>query len=628
MKSMIKSLQIVLIVVLFANCSKDALQQIIVEQPNSFVLSISEASELTYQIKANDKIGINGTAYPVLYNSLVSLYDVPVEPEYLIYYPSNAEFSADNMLKFSLPETQKYVKGGVDPAGYPLYSLTDNEGLDSMTMSPVCGGLKLIVPANDQFSAITSVSITSETDILTGAVQVNGENGQLDLVEEGASTKVTLKGEIDISAGQELFIALPPVAFSDVLDVKFTTLKGMGTCTIDLTGQHIESGKLLAVDLENINWMAKTDYYGKANSVIVAPGTASVTVDCTPYYTTSVRYTYENRPNEDEDKQPRSAKMLWNDVSPDFVSDVALAVDGKSFTAQLNGQRGNAVIAIYDQEDPDATGANILWSFHIWVTETNEIQMETNGKGNTYTILDRNLGAVSATPGDWRSIGTLYQWGRKDPFVSTGSMGQNSNATMYNRNGTVSLPVVAGGATTGTIEYATQNPTRFIRSSQTGSSTGSRPFRYAHDWLYYADDALWGNPEGFNFPAFSTLSKSVYDPSPAGYMVAPVDVWLKASSGTDKAASIFADAEWDATNLGYRVQHNGQESWYTIGGWRSRSNGNLSNANSTGYYWSSSVSGAVNANAWYMSINSGGVTLKGANSRANSSSIRPVKITY
>src|SRR5690606_25370316 len=377
MKSMIKSLQIVLIVVLFANCSKDALQQIIVEQPNSFVLSISEASELTYQIKANDKIGINGTAYPVLYNSLVSLYDVPVEPEYLIYYPSNAEFSADNMLKFSLPETQKYVKGGVDPAGYPLYSLTDNEGLDSMTMSPVCGGLKLIVPANDQFSAITSVSITSETDILTGAVQVNGENGQLDLVEEGASTKVTLKGEIDISAGQELFIALPPVAFSDVLDVKFTTLKGMGTCTIDLTGQHIESGKLLAVDLENINWMAKTDYYGKANSVIVAPGTASVTVDCTPYYTTSVRYTYENRPNEDEDKQPRSAKMLWNDVSPDFVSDVALAVDGKSFTAQLNGQRGNAVIAIYDQEDPDATGANILWSFHIWVTETNEIQMET-----------------------------------------------------------------------------------------------------------------------------------------------------------------------------------------------------------------------------------------------------------
>src|SRR5690606_36017101 len=153
------------------------------------------------------------------------------------------------------------------------------------------------------------------------------------------------------------------------------------------------------------------------------------------------------------------------------------------------------------------------------------------------------------------------------------------------------------------------------------------PFRYAHDWLYYADDALWGNPEGFNFPVFSALQKSIYDPSPEGYMVAPVDVWLKASSGTDKPASIFADAEWDATNLGYRVQTNDNETWYTIGGWRSRSNGNLSNAHSTGYYWSSSVSGAVHANAWYMSINSAGVSLMGGNRRRDSRSNRSGKAT-
>src|SRR5690606_13354827 len=126
--------------------------------------------------------------------------------------------------------------------------------------------------------------------------------------------------------------------------------------------------------------------------------------------------------------------------------------------------------------------------------------------------------------------------------------------TMYNRNGTVSLPVVAGGSSTGTIEYAIKNPTRFIRSSQTSCNTSSVPFRYAHDWLYYADDALWGNPEAFNYPAFSILRTSMYAPSPECYMVAPVDVWLKASSGTNKAASIFVDAEWDAANLGYPVQ--------------------------------------------------------------------------
>src|SRR5690606_1561562 len=121
-------------------------------------------------------------------------------------------------------------------------------------MSPVCGGLKLMVPANDLFSAITSVSITSETDILTGTVEVREEDGQIELLEEQASKKVTLKGEIDISDGQQLFIALPPITFTGALNIKFTTLKGMGTCTIDLTGESIKSGKVLGVELDDIEW--------------------------------------------------------------------------------------------------------------------------------------------------------------------------------------------------------------------------------------------------------------------------------------------------------------------------------------------------------------------------------------
>ena len=51
----------------------------------------------------------------------------------------------------------------------------------------------------------------------------------------------------------------------------------------------------------------------------MAPGTASVTVDCTPYYTTSLKYTYENHASDDS-RLARSAKLLWNDVSTDFIS--------------------------------------------------------------------------------------------------------------------------------------------------------------------------------------------------------------------------------------------------------------------------------------------------------------------
>ena len=33
-------------------------------------------------------------------------------------------------------------------------------------------------------------------------------------------------------------------------------------------------------------------------------------------------------------------------------------------------------------------------------------------------LMDRNIGALSATLGDPLSMGLLYQWGRKDPFLT------------------------------------------------------------------------------------------------------------------------------------------------------------------------------------------------------------------
>lgn len=82
------------------------------------------------------------------------------------------------------------------------------------------------------------------------------------------------------------------------------------------------------------------------------------------------------------------------------------------------------MIAVYDKDDPKTEDAKILWSFHIWVTEVKEQHLGMNVKGNSYTVLDRNLGATSVIPGERSSIGLLYQWGRKDPFVGTGEYGK------------------------------------------------------------------------------------------------------------------------------------------------------------------------------------------------------------
>lgn len=622
MKTLIKYL-VAALVVIMASC--DDTEQLIYEQPNSFTLAFNTDDELNVEIQTGAKIGINGEEYPVLSNACISMYDVPVANQYLIYYPANAQLS-DNNLDYSLPTVQTYTQGAVDQSACPLYCLTDNDGLNNMQMNVACGGLKLFVPANEDFASLTSVTFESKNDILTGDISLDATTGQVTFRENTSKTLV-LKGDINISEGQGLYLALPPMVLSSALDITFVSPKGIGTCSVDLNGKSIERGKILSVALENIEWVSVTNYYGKANSIIVAPGTTSVTVDCTPYYTTSLNYTYENHAYDDS-RLARSAKLLWNDVSTDFISNVSLSSDRKSFIATLNGQPGNAVIAIYDTEDPDAEDAAILWSYHIWVTDVTDQPFGMNSKGNNYTVMDRNLGAVSATPGDVGAIGLLYQWGRKDPFVTTNEVGKNTEAIMYNQVGTVSLKIESGGEEKGTVAYSVKNPATYIKYSRSKSNVATPPYYYSYDWLYWGDNALWGNPEGYNYPSAATIQKSVYDPCPEGYMVAPRDTWLNnSSSASGIEASVFlSTSNWDTEKLGYSLNYNGQGLWYPLGGLRNRKTGKLQDAEKSGYYWQSTAFASNGADASYMNVGKDKVDTAGKNSRANAFSVRCVRI--
>lgn len=102
-----------------------------------------------------------------------------------------------------------------------------------------------------------------------------------------------------------------------------------------------------------------------------------------------------------------------------------------------DGEGGNALIGAFDESD------ELLWSWHLWVCP----DMDTNGDGivgadelekhlqkwsTGYQFLDRNLGALSNKPG-LTSLGLLYQWGRKDPFIGAGEITENAKR-MYTWN--------------------------------------------------------------------------------------------------------------------------------------------------------------------------------------------------
>ena len=228
----------------------------------------------------------------------------------------------------------------------------------------------------------------------------------------------------------------------------------------------------------------------------------------------------------------------------------------------------------------DADG-NILWSWHIWFTDQPQSHVYNNHAG---TMMDRNLGATSATPGDVGALGLLYQWGRKDPFLGSSSIGVY---TLAKSTITWSL-AESTSSSVGTVDYVTSHPTTFVKGS---SSTGD-------DWHYASrDNTLWTT---------SDKAKSIYDPCPSGWRVpdgGSNGIWSKAlgSSSTLRDVSLY-----DSTKKGMNFSGKfGSAStiWYPASGCRYDNDGGLYNGGNIGSYWSASP---FSNNAYRLNFDSDG----------------------
>ena len=167
-------------------------------------------------------------------------------------------------------------------------------------------------------------------------------------------------------------------------------------------------------------------------------------------------------------------------------------------------KKGNAVVAAKDES------GNILWSWHIWITDQPQEHVYNNDAG---TLMDRNLGATSAGP-DICSVGLMYQWGRKDPFMGPSSFDENREFA----KSSITWPAhVASDPSTGTVEYAIANPTTFITYNENNKG-----------WYYTSSSQMTDISWGW---ANSGKAKSIYDPCPAGWRVPDGGqdcVWVKA----------------------------------------------------------------------------------------------------
>lgn len=326
--------------------------------------------------------------------------------------------------------------------------------------------------------------------------------------------------------------------------------------------------------------------------------------------------------------EPKDVLVVWETGTEagGVIASVKLTKEGKVLFTTSGTVNGNAVIAVTDGEPvtepfPRKRGT-ILWSWHIWATDGVTDVTCTNFEGEQFTIMDRNLGAWEQPAGSLASYdGLKYQWGRKDPYVGFTSGGGIIDGSIVFTD-TDYQPMIGYATSTesdaATLLEAIQYPEMFF--------TGT--YNNMFDWyglggsddeeiLSHRNDHLWGNPDE------TAPVKTIYDPCPEGYMVAPVKVFSGFTStggAAFDASSILTEGTfndgWTFTNA---------NSFFPAAGQMANNSGVLrlipGPQGREGYYWTSSVdqgsSKIVDFNANYVMFNS--------NKRASGCSVRCVR---
>ncbi len=246
---------------------------------------------------------------------------------------------------------------------------------------------------------------------------------------------------------------------------------------------------------------------------------------------------------------------------------------------------GNILVAV--KQD-----GKVLWSWHLWLTDYNPYVRDFvveggaaayevsggnvhryNGKlweeGGVYAnkvIMDRNIGARNPDYSENYGAGSLYyQFGRKDPIPGTARTYLNGNGFESLRN---QKPTFAEAVQNPTIFYANGTYANWVSESEVDAHRLS---------------VMWNDKNSTE----QNMKKSIFDPSPLGWMLPLNGVWDDFSN---------ANFSWDDTMPGRTYTPVG--ALYPTTGFLYTASGEFYNGDVIGYSWS--INPYNNNNAYHL----------------------------
>jgi len=352
---------------------------------------------------------------------------------------------------------------------------------------------------------------------------------------------------------------------------------------------------------------------------------------------------------------PYDACIVWQDA-PHLITPSSVQLTSDKHSIQFTVERknicaGNCVIAVRDKDK------NIMWSWHIWVTDhnmTNTYEVHNNSSvggevvsnfmevplgwcddevrvydPRTFhiTVKQTETGGQTATANitqlssdstyTYGVNAPCYQWGRKDPFVPSNGI-SNIEKPCYDNSYTACIRSSGAVAT----NIAILHPNVF----------------------YFVLDASWSSTNKLDFWNFNntattnnnnTVYKTIYSPSPTGY-VEPKPAAFSAFSKTGTASNTISEFNVSGSyNKGWNFycQPNflGSTIFFSSLGYRNVYSGDVNNTTggviagvgTNGIYWSSGPS-STSVFARYISTAYNYVAPRNENNRAAGLTLRVV----
>ena len=306
---------------------------------------------------------------------------------------------------------------------------------------------------------------------------------------------------------------------------------------------------------------------------------------------------------------------------------------GDDLLTVRTNHEGNALVAVRDEI------GNILWSWHIWVTDYNPD--ETNLEYNNSIWMDRSLGALNMKKDESRTEGWLYQWGRKDPFppidylelLEEGSI--NHAIVLYDGQGAIlpDVDVTEGdsqiakmdvGTADSNLEYSIAHPMTFIYNSTASESNTNSACIH---WISSKHTA-----DATSMTLWSGDTKTVFDPCPAGWIISSTNFFSidppkhNSLTYTANAISSYASSDNPQERGAYLNVLDNETVWVPFQGYRRcTKSGATVNCGDVAVFWTGN--NQDDYRTWAMKFRAADMRTMVTYPRSNGLCVRCVKVT-